>query len=60
VDNFYESKKTATGKQPYAIGLKGGVLMALPGLWETWRARSSGKRVCSFAIVTTEPNELCA
>ena len=41
-------------------GLKGGGLMALAGLWETWRSRSSGEHVRSFAIVTTEPNELCA
>jgi putative SOS response-associated peptidase YedK len=34
--------------------------MALAGLWESWRSRSSGERVRSFAIVTTEPNELCA
>jgi putative SOS response-associated peptidase YedK len=60
VDNFYEWKKVDGGKQPYAIGLKGGGLMALAGLWETWRAPSSGERVRSFAIVTTEPNELCA
>jgi putative SOS response-associated peptidase YedK len=60
VDSFYEWKKTATGKQPYAIGLKGGGLMALAGLWESWRAPSSGERVRSFAIVTSEPNELCA
>jgi putative SOS response-associated peptidase YedK len=53
-------KKVDGGKQPYAIGLKGGGLMALAGLWETWRAPSSGERVRSFAIVTTEPNELCA
>ena len=37
MDNFYEWKKTETGKQPYAIGLKGGGLMALAGLWENWR-----------------------
>ena len=34
--------------------------MALAGLWEIWRAPSSGERVRSFAIVATEPNELCA
>jgi putative SOS response-associated peptidase YedK len=34
--------------------------MVLAGLWESWRAHSSGERVRSFAIVTTEPNELCA
>ena len=60
VDNFCEWKKVDGGKQPYTIGLKGGGLMALAGLWETWRAPSSGERVRSFAIVTTEPNELCA
>ena len=35
LDSFYEWKKTATGKQPYAIGLKGGGLMGMAGLWET-------------------------
>jgi len=60
VDNFYEWQKTATGKQPYAIALKSRDLMALAGLWENWRERSTGERIRSFAIVTTEPNELCA
>jgi putative SOS response-associated peptidase YedK len=31
-------KKTATGKQPYAIALVDQRLMALAGLWETWRS----------------------
>ena len=31
VDNFYEWKKTATGKQPYAIALADRPLMALAG-----------------------------
>ena len=35
VDNFYEWKKTATGKQPYAIALADRGLMALAGVWET-------------------------
>jgi SOS response associated peptidase (SRAP) len=38
LESFYEWKKTATGSQPYAIGLEGGRLMAMAGLWETWRA----------------------
>jgi putative SOS response-associated peptidase YedK len=33
--------------------------MALAGLWENWRS-PTGERIRSFAIVTTEPNELCA
>ena len=59
IDNFYEWKKTETGKQPYAIALAGGRLMALAGLWDTWRS-PQGERVRSFTIVTTTPNELCA
>jgi len=59
LDSFYEWKKTATGKQPYAIGLAGGGLMAMAGLWDTWRS-PEGERVRSFTIVTTTPNKLCA
>ena len=59
VDNFYEWKKTGTGKQPYAIALADRQIMALAGLWETWRS-PAGERIRSFAIVTTTPNELCA
>jgi putative SOS response-associated peptidase YedK len=59
LDSFYEWKKTATGKQPYAIGFAGGRLMAVAGLWETWRS-PEGERIRSFTIATTKPNALCA
>jgi putative SOS response-associated peptidase YedK len=59
VENFYEWQKTASGKQPYAIALADRTLMALAGLWESWRS-PAGERVRSFAIITTAPNELCA
>jgi putative SOS response-associated peptidase YedK len=52
VDNFYEWKKTGTGKQPYAIALANRKLMALAGLWETWRS-PGGERVRSFAIAVS-------
>jgi hypothetical protein len=32
---------------------------ALVGLWENWRSAAS-ERLCSFAIITTRSNELCA
>jgi putative SOS response-associated peptidase YedK len=59
LDNFYEWKKTGTGKQPYAIALADRRLMAMAGLWETW-CSPQGERIRSFTIVTTKPNELCA
>jgi putative SOS response-associated peptidase YedK len=59
VDSFYEWQRTASGKQPYAIALADRTLMALAGLWESWRS-PAGERVRSFAIITTTPNELCA
>jgi len=37
-DNFYEWKKTATGKQPYALALADRGIMALAGVWENWHA----------------------
>ena len=51
-DNFYEWKKTATGKQPYALALADRGIMALAGVWENWHA-PGGEWVRSFAIITT-------
>ncbi|HEV2097509.1 MAG TPA: SOS response-associated peptidase family protein [Stellaceae bacterium] len=52
-------QKTTTGKQPYAIALTNRGIMALAGLWEDWQS-PAGEWVRSFAIITTQPNELCA
>jgi putative SOS response-associated peptidase YedK len=59
VDNFYEWRKVANGKQPYAIALADRGVMALAGLWENWRS-PAGEWMRSFAIVTCAPNRLCA
>jgi hypothetical protein len=58
-DSFYEWKKIGTGKQPYAIALADRRLMGMAELWEIWRS-PAGERICSFSIITTQPNELCA
>jgi putative SOS response-associated peptidase YedK len=61
IDNFYEWKQLGpTEKQPYAIALADRSLMALAGLWETWKSRANNETIRSFTIVTTTPNELCA
>lgn len=60
VEAYYEWKKLdAKTKQPYAFVLAGGGVMALAGLWETWKSPAE-ELVRSFTIVTTTPNELCA
>ena len=35
------------------------IVIPLAGLWESWRS-PAGERIRSFAIITSEPNELCA
>src|SRR6202521_2159982 len=59
MERFYEWKKTATGKQRYAIALADRRLMCMAGLWETWRT-PAGERIRSFPIITTTPNKLVA
>jgi len=39
------------------VHLKGKEPFALAGLWDVWR-KPDGKRVESFTIITTEPNDL--
>jgi putative SOS response-associated peptidase YedK len=60
VDNFYGWKKLGSKeKQPYAIALKTGGIMALAGLWENWKSPAE-EWVRSSTIITTTPNALCA
>ncbi len=59
LDNFYEWKKLGKERQPYAVALADRRLMAMAGLWESWRS-PTGERLRSFAIVTTVANELLA
>jgi putative SOS response-associated peptidase YedK len=54
-DGFYEWRKVGTGKQPYAVRLRGGGLFAMAGLWEQWE-RGEGA-LESFTILTTSANE---
>jgi putative SOS response-associated peptidase YedK len=57
---FYEWQKTASGKQAYWIGFADRRPFAFAGLWEAWTDRASGERIETYAIITTEPNALCA
>jgi putative SOS response-associated peptidase YedK len=78
-DGFYEwAEKTVetrvgarprtqskSGKQPYAITLADGGMMAFAGLWDAWKEPKKSPQevdrwLQSFAMVTTEANELMA
>jgi putative SOS response-associated peptidase YedK len=62
VDLFFEWKaiKGARAKQPYAIGMKDGSGFGLAGLWENWKDPSTNEWTRTFAVLTTEANELVA
>jgi putative SOS response-associated peptidase YedK len=56
-DGFYEWRKEGKHKVPMWVHLKTKDPFALAGLWDVWR-KPDGKRLESFTIITTEPNEL--
>ena len=56
-DGFYEWRKEGRRKLPMWVHLKTKVPFALAGLWDVWR-KPDGKKMESFTIITTEPNEL--
>jgi putative SOS response-associated peptidase YedK len=62
VDGFFEWKaiKGQNAKQPYAIAMKDGRPFAVGPLWENWKDLASGEWIRTFAIITTDANELVA
>lgn len=60
VDSFFEWQaiKGARAKQPYAIAMKSGEPFALAAIWENWRKPGTEEWIRTFAIITTEANEL--
>ncbi len=57
---IYEWKaiKGQKAKQPYAIAMKDGRPFGLGGLWENWKDPASGEWIRTFAVITTDANEL--
>lgn len=58
-NGYFEWKTEGKAKQPYFISLQSGDLLALAGLWETWRG-PDGKLLRTCCIVTTAANALLA
>ena len=40
--------------------MKDGSPSGIGGLWENWREPGSGEWICTFAVITTDANELVA
>ena len=64
-DGFYEWRQAAGGrpKQPFLIRSRGGVPLALAGLWDMWaptEGPAAGERVRTCTILTTSPNDTVA
>ena len=59
---FFEWKaiKGERAKQPYAIAMKDGSPFGIAGLWENWQEPQSGEWIRTFAIITTDANDLVA
>ena len=55
-DGFYEWRKTAKPKLPFAIALKDGHPFTFAGLWENWRDPESRRWLRTCTIITGEPN----
>jgi len=62
VDGFFEWKaiRGQKAKQPFAIAMKNGEPFGIGGLWENWKDPASGEWTRTFAIITTDANQLVA
>ncbi|WP_135821496.1 SOS response-associated peptidase [Halostella litorea] len=74
-DGFYEWVETDGGKRPYRVAFEDDRPFLMAGLWATWETEveqvgldafgdgepeTGTRRVDSFAVITTEPNDLVA
>lgn len=57
---FYEWRHFAGNTYPYFIKVKDRNLFYMAGVWQTWTDKETGEMIDSFALVTTEANELMA
>jgi putative SOS response-associated peptidase YedK len=59
VSGFYEWKAEGKARQPHFIQARSGELLALAGLWESWRD-PAGEILRGFCLITTGANALMA
>jgi putative SOS response-associated peptidase YedK len=54
----WKAIKGQRAKQPYAIAMKDGSPFGIAAIWENWKEPASGEWIRTFAIITTDANEL--
>jgi putative SOS response-associated peptidase YedK len=58
-DSFYDWQKVEKGKKPkYEFSVPSREPFGMAGVWSPWKNPKTGKWEPTFAIVTTEPNEV--
>jgi putative SOS response-associated peptidase YedK len=58
-DGFFEWKKLdGKNRQPFAIALKDGSMLAFAGIWDRWQDEATDQVLETYSIITTESNEL--
>ena len=57
-DGFFEWQVTDHGKVPYRVLLKDEQTFSFAGLWDEWVDKSTGEVLHTYAIITTDANEL--
>jgi putative SOS response-associated peptidase YedK len=57
-DSFVEWKQEGKRKIPWLFGMRDDQMFALGGVWRHWRSPDRKGDMDTFAIITTEPNEL--
>jgi putative SOS response-associated peptidase YedK len=61
VDSFVEWKRIdPKTRLPWMFGMKDDEMFVLAGVYRRWRSRDHKSEMDTFAIITTEPNELLA
>jgi putative SOS response-associated peptidase YedK len=60
ISDEWNAIKGQKAKRPYAIAMKDGSPFGIGGLWENWHDPTSSEWIRTFAIITTDANELVA
>jgi putative SOS response-associated peptidase YedK len=51
---YYEWKATPTGKQPYYISARDGLVLSFAGLWDEWQDIETGEAVKTCVLIPSE------